>query len=237
MKIFGFLLVALVCGRSADGAPPSGKAENSLEARERGEGWTMLFDGNTTAGWHSFRKSSFPAQGWKVTNGWLYCSGSGGDIVSSNLYDRFELRWEWRLAPGGNSGVKYFVTDDRPTALGHEYQLLDDAAHPDAKLAGGKRVTAAFYDVQAPSASLPVKRMGEINESRVLVRGNHVEHWLNGVKALEYDCGSPEIKAAISQSKFKTTPGFGLPTRGHILLQAHRSEVWFRNIKIRELPK
>jgi hypothetical protein len=135
----------------------------------------------------------------------------------------------------GNSGLKYFILESRKDALGHEYQMIDDEREPDAKKAGGKRVTASFYDVLAPTTHPTVKPSGEINASRILVKGNHVEHWLNGVKVLEYECGSKAVKAAVAASKFKTTAGFGDKVKGHLLLQDHHSEVWFRNLRIREL--
>ena len=211
-------------------------APNQLPSQEKAAGWKLLFDGQTTQGWHSFKKETFPAHGWVVEDGWLHCLGQrGGDVVSDGQYDQFELEWEWKLEPKGNSGLKYFVVDSRSSALGHEYQMLDDALNPDGKLANGKRVTASFYDVLKPTVKPPIRPMGEINQSRVVVKGNHVEHWLNGVKVLEYECGSPEVKEAVAASKFKTTSGFGDRVKGHILLQDHESNVWFRSIKLRDL--
>jgi len=145
------------------------------------------------------------------------------------------VEWEWKIAREGNSGLKYFVLDSRKSAIGHEYQMLDDERNPDGKLAEGKRITASFYDVLKPMVKTPVREPGEINHSRVLVRGNHVEHWLNGVKVLEYECGSDAVKYAVAASKFKDMPGFGERAKGHLLLQDHNSEVWFRNIRIRDL--
>ena len=133
----------------------------------------------------------------------------------------------------GNSGVKYFVTETRNAALGHEYQMIDDEREPNTNSADGKRVTASFYDVLKPAVIPPTKPPGEINQSRILVKGNHVEHWLNGVKVLEYECGSEAVRAAVAASKFKTTTGFGTKIKGHLLLQDHGSEVWFRNLKVR----
>jgi hypothetical protein len=209
---------------------------NQLIGEEKAAGWKLLFDGTTTQGWHTFKKTTFPAKGWVVEDGWLHCLGEkGGDVVSEGQFDQFELQWEWKLAPGGNSGLKYFVTENHPSALGHEYQMLDDEKHPDAKLGQGKRITASFYDVLKPTVKTPTKPMGEINQSRILVQGNHVEHWLNGVKVLEYEAGSDAVKAAVAASKFKTTPGFGERLKGHLLLQDHESNVWFRNLKIRNL--
>ncbi len=210
---------------SAGAATVAGPTPNQLTTDER------------SAGWRTFKKQSFPSKGWVVEDGWLHCLGKGGgDIISSAEFDNFELQWEWKQALAGNSGVKYFVTESRNAALGHEYQLIDDEREPDAKLANGKRVTASFYDVLKPTASPPIRPPGGINQSRILVKGDHVEHWLNGANVLEYECGSEAVQAAVGASKFKTTAGFGSKIKGHILLQDHHSEVWFRNVKIRELP-
>ena len=210
-------------------------AENQLSSEEKTAGWKLLFDGKSTNGWRSFKKQSFPAKGWAVEDGWLHCMGKGGgDIITDAQFGDFELQWDWKQASDGNSGLKYFIIETRQSAIGHEYQMIDDEREPDAKLAEGKRVTASFYDVLAPSTKPPTKPPGEINHSRILVKGNHVEHWLNGVKVLEYECGSEAVKAAVAKSKFKNVPDFDEKTRGHILLQDHNSEVWFRNLKLRE---
>lgn len=209
---------------------------NQLTPVEKAAGWKLLFDGKTTQGWHSYKKTTFPAHGWVVEDGWLHCLGEkGGDVLSDATFDQFDLEWDWKLEPKGNSGLKYFVLDTRPSAIGHEYQMLDDDLNPDGKLAKGKRITASFYDVLKPTVKTPTRPMGEINHSRVLVKGDHVEHWLNGVKVLEYEAGSDALKAAVAESKFKSTEGFGNRVKGHILLQDHESQVWFRNIKIRDL--
>lgn len=239
MKSFGFrfalpiLLMALAVPFrtvAADSAP------NQLTEEEQQGGWKLVFDGKSTAGWRGAKKKSFPAKGWAVEEGWLHCLGQGGgDIVTEQTFDQFELKWEWKQAKGGNSGVKYFVTEKGSSALGHEYQLIDDKEEPDAKAADGKRVTAAFYDVLKPDRPAPAKSPGEINTSRIVVKGNGVEHWLNGERVLAYSCSSEAIKEAIAQSKFKGVKDFDARIRGPILLQDHHSEVWFRNIKIREL--
>ena len=209
---------------------------NQLSTTEKTAGWKLLFDGQTPQGWHSFKRNSFPTNGWVVEDGWLHCLGkNGGDVLSDGSYDQFDLQWEWKIEPGGNSGLKYFVLDSRNSALGHEYQMIDDEKNPDGKVASGKHVTASFYDVLKPTMPPPTKPIGEINQSRILVKGSHVEHWLNGVKVLEYECGSQIVKDAVDRSKFGNVPSFGERVKGHLLLQDHHSQVWFRNIKIREL--
>ena len=207
----------------------------SLTLQEQEQGWKLLFNGEDLAGWRSFKKKDGPEKGWVVENGALkhVAKGGGADIISDAEFGDFELTWEWMVAPGANSGLKYFISEERKQAIGHEYQLIDDARHPDAKLAQGKRVTASFYDVLAPK-DRKTHEAGEWNTSRVLVKGNHVEHWLNGGKVLEYELGSPELEEAVSKSKFKTEKGFGTKIKGHILLQDHGDEITFRKIKIRE---
>ena len=214
---------------------------NQLTAKEKAAGWKLLFDGQTTQGWHTFKTQSFPDRGWLAEAGWLHCLGKGGgnkgggEIISDAQFKDFELQWEWKLAARGNSGVKYFVLETRSEALGHEYQMIDDERATGVDKGNRKQLTAAFYAVLAPTVPTPVKPPGEINFSRVLVKGNHAEHWLNDVKVLEYECGSEVVKKAVSASKFKEKAGFGDKVTGHLLLQDHNSEVWFRNLKIREL--
>jgi len=225
LRSFASLVLVLSLARLASAAPA-----------QDGPGWVSLFDGKTTHGWRSFKKPGFPDHGWQVEEGWLHCLGkNGGDIITDQEFENFELEWDWKQAPGGNSGLKYFITEKRASAVGHEYQLIDEAREPDAKLGEGKRVTAAFYDVLKPAEVPPTKPAGEINHSKLVVRGNHVQHWLNGAKVLEYDCGSEALKAAVAESKFKNVQGFGEKIKGHILLQDHHSEAWFRNIRVHEL--
>jgi hypothetical protein len=195
-----------------------------------------LLNGKDLVGWHSFKKTTAPDKGWDFQDGSLHHvpKGGGGDLISDATFEDFDLTWEWKVAEGANSGLKYFVSEERKSAIGHEYQLIDDERHPDAKLAEGKRVTGGFYDVLKPVNAKP-KKAGEWNTSRVLVKGNHVEHWLNGDKVLEYELGSPELLAAVQGSKFNKETDFGKRVQCHLLLQDHHDEIWFRNMKIKEL--
>jgi hypothetical protein len=210
---------------------------SDLTAEEKAAGWKRLFDGQSLQGWRLYNKKAAPQAGWKAEEGILkkLAKERGGDIVTEASFDNFDLVWEWRIAPGGNNGLKYLVTEERPSAPGHEYQMLDDDVHPDGKR-GPKRQTASFYDVLPPVADKSVKPVGEWNTSRVLVQGDHVEHWLNGKKVLTYELGSDAVKTAVAASKFKDAPGFGTKIKGHIMLTDHQDECWFRQIKIRELP-
>ncbi len=203
---------------------------NELTPLEKESGWELLFDGRTSAGWRSFKTNTFPEKGWAIEEGWLHCVAGrhGGDIISMRTFGDFELDWDWRLPAKANNGVKYFVSETRDKVLGHEYQMLDDTTESRAK-----KQTAAFYDVLGPKAHAPVRLAPEINHSKILVRGDHVEHWLNGEKVLEYECGSEPLKAAIAESKFRAIPGFGNKISGHILLTEHGNDAWFQNIKIR----
>ncbi len=224
------LIAALGCVVAAQAAL------NELTETEKREDWKLLFDGKTTAGWHSFKKTTFPAKGWTVVDGELRLAANSkaGDIVTDQTFSDFDLVWEWKIEPGGNNGVKYFITEERSSAVGHEYQMIDDPAEKESA-DGGKHSTASFYDVLPPAKDKPLKKTGEWNLSRVLVQGNHVEHWLNGKKVLEYELGSDQVLEAVQKSKFRSVPGFGTKIRGHILLTEHHDAATFRNIKIREL--
>jgi hypothetical protein len=219
---------------------------NTLSEQERKEGWKLLFDGKTTAGWRGAYKTTFPDHGWEVRDGMLIVQASsggeaanGGDIVTVDEYSNFDLKVDFRLTEGANSGIKYFVTEQQPrtpgSAIGLEYQLLDDVRHPDAKLGiNGNRTLASLYDLM-PATNKKPNPIGEWNHARIVVRGRHVEHWLNGVKVLEYERGGKEFLAHKAESKFKDRKDFGEAPRGHILLQDHGNQVFFRNIKIRVL--
>jgi hypothetical protein len=220
------------------GVPRSGFAQTpapgaALSSADKAAGWTMLFDGSSTAAWRGYKQSALPA-GWSVIDGALVRTGPGGDIVTRQTYGNFELTLEWKLSPGGNSGIMYRVTEDNEATYesGPEMQLLDDAAHSD----GGNRLTSAgaCYGLYAGPAGV-VKPAGEWNRVRIVVVGSHVEHWLNGVKMVEYTLGSPEWLARVAASKFSKWPGYGKAARGRIALQDHGDEVAYRDIRIREL--
>jgi hypothetical protein len=211
---------------------------NTLTAAEKSAGWRLLFDGSTTKGWRGYGKPDMTGMRWTVKDGAICLPPADGadtrghrDIISADTFGDFDLTWQWQVQPGSNSGVKYFVAETAGAAIGHEYQIIDDATHPDAKVST-ERQTASFYDVKAATAR-PTKPVGEWNTSRVLVQGNHVEHWLNGTKVLEYELGSPETLAAVQDSKFKTNAGFGTKKPGHLLLQDHGDAVCYRSIKVR----
>ena len=209
---------------------------NQLTSEEKAAGWKLLFNGKSLDGWRQCGKQTPPGEGWKVEDGLLHklAKVRGGDIITTNTFENFEFFWEWRIAKGGNNGVKYLVTEQRTGAPGHEYQLIDDTGHSDSKL-GPKRQTASFYDVLPPMENKPLQPVGEWNSSRVLIKGNHVEHWLNGSKVLAYELGSDEVKKGVAASKFKTAAKFGEKISGHLMLTDHQDEAWFRNVMIREL--
>ena len=236
--VIALSIVAAASAVQTAGQSPNATA-NALTAAEKAAGWTLLFDGRTLDGWRAYKKPDAVGLRWKVEDGALTLPATtaagtrAGDIISKDTFEQFELVFDWRVAPGGNSGVKYFILEDQNSAIGHEYQVIDDAHHADAKI-GAHRQTAALYDV-LPAADRPMKPAGEWNTTRILVRGQHVEHWLNGQRVLQYELDSPTLKAAIEKSKFKEIQRFGKRQNGHILLQDHGDQVWFRNLKIRRL--
>ena len=248
----GFLMLTLSVESASQrkSKPPEAEkaaaAVNMLTPAEKAAGWKLLFDGKTWNGWRGFRREKMPDEGWTIEDGAIkHIAGNGeqskqgGDIITVGKYDNFELQLEWRISPGGNSGIKYLVDEDMVksgySGLGFEMQVLDDDQHPDAKMGkAGNRTASALYDLIAPQNKV-LHAVGEWNQVRLIVNGNHVEHWLNSAKVVEYELGSPELKALIADSKYKTIPGFGEVRKGHILLQDHGHEVWFRNIKLREL--
>lgn len=210
-------------------------APNTLSADEQAAGWKLLFDGKSTTGWRAIGKDEFPAKGWVVEEGSIkhIGKGGGGDIVTSEDYESFELTWEWKIAEAGNSGVKYNLPN-RNQGVGCEYQMIDDEKHPDGVKGGKSHQTAALYDLIAPGER-KLKPVGEWNSSRLLVNGNHVEQWLNGMKTVEFELGSEEFKALVAKSKYRNNVKFALKVKSPILLQDHGDEVSFRSIKLRVL--
>lgn len=207
---------------------------NELTERERAEGWALLFDGFVTDQFRGYRKTTLPA-GWQAVNGALTRVGGGGDIVTKEQFGDFELRLDWRVAEGGNSGLYYRASEAQGSGYltGPEMQILDDARHPD----GRNPITSAgsAYAVFPPTTKA-VRPAGVWNEARLVVQGRHVEHWLNGQKVVEYEFQSPAWEAAVARGKFKDAKGYGRETAGHLVFQDHGDEVAFRNIKIRRLP-
>lgn len=209
----------------------------------------FLFDGKTSAGWRGAKLDEFPKSGWEIKDGILTVlesggaeSAAGGDIITTQKYSDFELQLDFKFTPGANSGIKYFVDPELNkgpgSSIGLEYQILDDQRHPDARLGNheGSRALGCLYDlIEADNCLKLPNPIGEWNHARVISKGNHVEHWLNGRKVLEYDRKTPEFRQLVQESKYKDWPGFGEWEKGHILLQDHGNRVSFKNIKIREL--
>lgn len=221
---------------------------NQLNAGEIKDGWKLLYNGHDFSGWRGAGKKDFPAKGWKITaDHSLEVEGSegkeasnGGDIVTLDTYSNFDLQFEFKTTPGANSGIKYFVTEEYKTngsAIGLEYQILDDQLHPDAKLGlNGDRTEASLYDLIPARKDKKYLSPGHWNHGRILVRGSHTEHWLNGQKVLEYERGSGDFRKLVAISKYKIYPAFGEAKSGHILLQDHGGQVDFRSVKIKVLP-
>jgi hypothetical protein len=245
------LTLAAACSGASGGADPpaSGDADspaagdaaaqeavppNALTAAEREAGFELLFDGETADGWHVFRGEGTP--GWEVRDGALVRVASGGDLVTDRVFSDFELRLEWMVEPGGNSGIMYRVTDEaeRTFHSGPELQVLDDAGHPN----GESRLTAAgaCYGLY-PAAEGAVRPAGEWNRTRIVVDSAHVEHWLNGVKVAEFELGSEDWERRVTESKFTRWPEFGRVTEGRIALQDHGDLVRYRTIRVRELDR
>ncbi|MDD2607443.1 DUF1080 domain-containing protein [Lascolabacillus sp.] len=219
---------------------------NTISELEASEGWELLWDGKTTNGWRGAKLDEFPEKGWVIEDGILKVlkgdggeSTNGGDIVTTKPYKNFMLKVDFRITEGANSGIKYFVDTNlnkgEGSAIGCEFQILDDRNHPDAKLGiNGNRTLGSLYDLIAAPEDKPF-RSGFFNTAMVVVQGNHVEHWLNGVKIVEFERNTEEWNALVQTSKYKDWPNFGNAEEGLLLLQDHGDEVWFQNIKIKVL--
>ncbi|MDB5014650.1 MAG: hypothetical protein JWQ25_2852 [Daejeonella sp.] len=221
---------------------------NNLSSQEKANGYSLLFNGKDASQWRGAYKTAMPEKGWEISEGLLSVvpsggkeSANGGDIVTKKEYGAFEMKFDFKLTEGANSGVKYFVTEkenNKGSAIGLEYQILDDERHPDAKLGvNGNRTLGSLYDLTtSKKITASQKKIGEWNQGMIRVYpNNRVEYWLNGYKILEYQRGSPEFLDLVAKSKYKDWPNFGMAQKGHILLQDHGDAVSFRSLKIKEL--
>jgi hypothetical protein len=249
-------MVLLGCNSGSDGNTESQTPtqHNTLSTHEVAAGWRLLFDGESFEGWRGLGRDSIPDGHWIIEDGTIRKMASGdvptapdgqplesGDILTIDTFGDFELALEWKVGPGSNSGIKYNVSEEMSiasdpvhAALGFEYQILDDDLHPDAQN-GPNRTAAALYDLLPPGAAKQLRPMGSYNETRIIFRGTHGEHWLNGMLVLEFDLESASFDSAFSVSKYQHIADFADRRPGHIVLQDHSDDVWFRNIKIREI--
>jgi hypothetical protein len=231
----------------------SERAPNTLTTAEQAAGWRLLFDGKTFDGWRGLGYDSVPSAHWKIENGTIrkLADGqvprmpdgqpaAGGDLITRDTVRDFELTWEWKISRAGNSGVKYNVSEQismanapNHAALGFENQMLDDSLHEDNKVPSHR--AGALYDLIPPNANKVLAPVGEWNTSTIVFRGNHGEHWLNGRKVVEYELGTPQMDSLLAQSKYRSIRNFGEKRAGHIVLQDHVDEVYFRSLKIRRL--
>ena len=216
---------------------PGKEEPNKLTAKEKKEGWQLLFDGSTTKGWHLFQKPGVMKPQWKVKDGTLMLSErGGGDIVTDETWDNFEFSVDWKISEKGNSGIFFLVSEDSTYdavwKTGPEMQILDDEGHPDGKTMSHR--AGANYDLEESKHPLD-KKPGEWNTAVLKVKDGHVTYTLNGHLTAEYTIGSPEWEAQYQKSKFKTLPQYGRIKKGHIALQDHGDKVWFRNVKIRKI--
>lgn len=237
--LFVMLVIALTSckDRSPPPQPPpssTNAVQNTLTDAEKSAGWRLLFDGQTTAGWRNYGKQTI-SDGWKVEDGALTRTGAGGDIITTDQFGNFELSLEWKIEPGGNSGIFYRAVEDKDEIYWNapEVQVLDDANHPDGR--SRLQSAGALYDLYEVPPGI-VKPANEWNTVRLVASEAHVQHWLNGVKVVEYEIGDRDWDSRIAGSKFGPYKKFGRSPRGHIGLQDHGNIVAFRNIKIRVLP-
>ena len=238
MKNLIILLLALfafACGNSTKESEEEETETNEIVAEES-EG-VSLFDGETMNGWRTYQNKENDS--WEVQDGTLHCKSFDdaklrADLITIDQYANFELALEWKISNQGNSGIIYRASEalKDPYLTGPEYQVLDDENYPGETLPN--RMTGANYDMHAP-ATKNLKPAGEWNETKIIVNGNHVEHWLNGDKVVEYELQSEDWKTQKSASKWKDVEGYGMESMGHIDLQDHGNEVWYKNIRVRKL--
>ena len=237
--LLGSVLLAGGCAPSSNGAPVSTSKSTSAPMTQNQAGeWQVLFDGADLGAWRGYRRQDLPAS-WRVQDGALAFApvadpAQRGDIVSREQYGDFELELEWKISKGGNSGVMYRVGEDQrfPYETGPEMQVLDDAGHPDGRIPSHR--AGALYDLIVPPANV-TRPVGEWNQARVVVRGNRIQHWLNGQQTADIEIGSEEWKQRMANSKFREMPAYATKQQGHIALQDHGDPVWYRNIRIRKL--
>ncbi len=218
-------------------------AHNKLTKEEKAEGWQLLFDGKTLNGWRDFNGDALTGP-WFVEDGTIQAKGGGGDasgyIVTDKLYENFELVWDWKIAEGGNSGVLYHVVENPafkvPYVTGPEYQLIDDIGFPE-KLEDWQKTAADYAMYIADKEKLAIKPAGEWNSSKIVFDNGHVEHWLNGEKVVEFEAWTEDWFARKNSGKWENAPEYGLAQKGLICLQDHGSAAWFRNMKVKELPR
>jgi hypothetical protein len=233
-------------------APETSKY-NWLTKEEKEQGWELLFDGKSFAGWRGLGRDTVETNHWKVENGMIHKVDSrkvqplpngekidGGDLMTIDTFDNFELTFEWKILPAGNSGIKYNVSEKISTtygsghgALGFEYQILDDA-HEMYKELKPSQYTGALYDMYAP-VNVHMNPVGEFNQGRIVLNGNHGEHYLNGVKVVDYEFATAEFDSLFHLSKYAKYPDFEKKRSGHIVITNHTDESWYRNIKIRRI--
>ncbi len=234
IKKSGLLLLICLLGLKSFA---QSRSNNQLSKKEFKNGWVLLFDGVSSTGWMRSNGQPFPAKGWEIGNGSLTIveNGKGGDIVTENEYDDFELVVDFQMTKTANSGIKYFFTNyNKGGALGMEYQVIDDVGADDNKK--NNHLCGSLYDIfSAEGKKKKMNPIGEWNTARIVSKGTHVAHWLNGKKILEFERGSEKYLAAVATSKYKTEPVFGMVQKGRILLQEHGHKVSFKNIKIRKL--
>jgi hypothetical protein len=231
-------------GAGASQLPAENQPDNALTAKEQKEGWILLWDGKTLNGWVSSKDGVAPQQGWTIRNNELIVdlgeNKGGGDLVTEKEFKNFILEVDFKLTPGANSGIKYFIQPNKEGKgyknVGCEYQVLDDVLHPDAKLGkDGDRTLSSLYDLIPALKTKPFKGINQWNRARIEVKGEKVAHYLNGTKVVEYTRGTAEWKALVATSKFAKEVGFGEYPTGHFLLQEHGNEVHYKNIKVKEL--